>query len=185
MTGITKINLRAALQYFILVALVFLLGVWLRAKANEEGSPKLQEAEAYCLGLPFEGLSVEDYPDVKLGSTKAWNKYLKGLTPYDIQFEGEGYINKNGINVKCVLLSNGQLVGRYHNANGTDLDLNGYIIPSTGELKIHLGHASNKTLSNWYLSPVESYPETGTFVYEGTWGKKKLPSKLIFKRIYN
>lgn len=184
MTGIAKINLRAFLQYFVLVALVFLLGVWLRAKASDEEN-RVKQDEVNFPGLPFEGLSVEEYPDIKLGSKKAWNQYLKSITPEDLKFEGQGFINNNDVTVNCVLLSNGQIVGRYQNANGTNLDLNGYIIPTSGELKIHLGHASNKTLSDWQLYPVESNPESGTYIYEGSWGKKNVPSKLIFKQIFN
>lgn len=182
MTGIAKINLRAALQYFVLVGVIVLLGAWLRARDNRQEIP---DEIMYSPGLPFTGISVEDYPDVKLGSEKAWNKYVKDLSPDDILFEGHGFLSKHDVSVNCVLLSNGQLIGRYHNSNGTNLDLNGYIIPATGELKIHLGHSYNKTLSNWSLSPVESNPEEGTFIYEGTWGKKNLPSQMTFKQIYN
>lgn len=185
MTGISKINLKATFQYFLIVAIVFLVGVWMRAKAGEERNLEKPSTETYTYGLPFKGVSIEEYPEVNLGSEKAWKKYLKNVTSENIQFEGEGYIDNDKVSLNCVLLDNGQLIGRYHNYNGTNLDLNGYIVQESGKLKIHLGHSSNKTLSNWYLTPEVSESTNGTFVYEGTWGKKNLPSKLIFKQIYN
>lgn len=87
-----------------------------------------------------------------------------------------GMISNHDVDVECFLTENGELHGRYHNENGTRLDLNGYIQPD-GDLYIQLGHDSEK--SEWRLHPV-SDEISGTYRYEGTWGRSNKPSFLVF-----
>lgn len=87
-----------------------------------------------------------------------------------------GAIGDDNVSVKCWLTEDGELHGRYHNANGTDLDLNGYLQPDGG-LYIQLGHDSYKSVMQLY--PV-SDEIPGSYRYEGTWGKNGKWAYLLF-----
>lgn len=179
MNTVSKIKIRAILQYCLVVAVVFFLGTWLRGKASAE--EVAEETEKIFPGLPIYGDAKNDYPEVKLGSKKALNKYIKESPTNDIVLEGEGMISNHQVDVVCVLHPDGTVIGRYHNTNGTNLDLNGYIEPDSRNLKIHLGHEDNKTLSNWILSPQDCETGQSSYHYVGTWGRKNLPSELTLK----
>lgn len=87
-----------------------------------------------------------------------------------------GAIGDDNVSVKCWLTEDGELHGRYHNENGTNLDLNGFIEPD-GNLYIQLGHDSSKSVL--HLRPV-SDEIPGSYRYEGTWGKSGKWSYLVF-----
>lgn len=87
-----------------------------------------------------------------------------------------GAIGDDKVSVKCWLTEDGELHGRYHNENGTNLDLNGFIQPN-GDLYIQLGHDSYKSVLR--LHPV-SDEIPGSYRYEGSWGKSGKWSYLVF-----
>lgn len=91
-----------------------------------------------------------------------------------------GAISNHNVSLKCWLTEDGEIHGRYRHDNGTTLDVNGYIA-ADGSLYIQLGHDSEK--SEWRLYPV-SDEASGTYRYEGTWGKRNLESYLVFCEDY-
>lgn len=94
-----------------------------------------------------------------------------------VPLRGTGELNDGRITVECFLTEDGQIHGRYHHQNGTNLDMNGYIRPDES-LYIQLGHGSYK--SDWYLYPV-SDELSGTYRYEGTWGKNNKYTYIVFE----
>ena len=88
-----------------------------------------------------------------------------------------GTIDGKDVTMRCWLTEDGEIHGRYRHENGTTLDANGYL-KSDGSLYIQLGHASEK--SDWNLSPADS-GLSGTYRYEGYWGRKNKPSYLVFR----
>lgn len=185
MSNISKIKQRTILQYLVLVAAVIFSGWVIRYKENKQTTINAEkqriESKSLNPGISVSTNKASGYPNVKHLSDNAWNKYKKQLLSKrsDGQlFKGEGEINSKKVTVELILNSDGSLTGRYHHINGTKLDLNGYIDPSDGTLNIHLGHASDKTLSTWTLKPTESDIKNGIYKYVGKWGKKGLSSNL-------
>lgn len=133
-------------------------------------------------GLPIKGRAAGYYPDYTIKSDNNW---IEAAVPEidqadGIVLNGYGDIDYTDISVKVILLDNGQVVGRYYNSNGTKLDLNGYVDPSSGNLYIKLGHAYDSTESHWSLRPVSTDNRQGIYAYEGEWGKSRKSSRLTF-----
>ena len=84
---------------------------------------------------------VSDYPNHTFKSDKAWNaKKNTFLSIGGYKIEGSGRISDYSVKFECVVADNGSITGRYHNENGVNLDVNGYIDNETNQLKIRLGH---------------------------------------------
>lgn len=180
MTSTGKITGRAIFQYLLIVAIVFCLGLW----AQEE-SEECNEKRSYnTQGLPITEYPAGEYPEIFLGSEEAWENHIANISE-PLLYVGEGKINNQPVTVKFVLQPNGTIVGRYHNTNGVDLDLNGFVETSSGNLNIHLGHASDRTLSNWKLTYESTDDALQVYEFSGVWGKKELPSQLTIRRMEN
>lgn len=145
----------------------------------EEPSETHPEPRQYSYSsdaLPVKGHAANAYPDYRLGADWEYEDRFENILSRAStrRFSGEGYISKSNIRIEGALLANGQLIGRYHNENGINLDLNGYVDSYTGELKIRLGHDSET--SYWTLTPI--LRRGSDYHYTGTWGKAKKPSDL-------
>lgn len=168
---------RAFIQFSLLVVVVLWIGYCMRIDESESDTKAVIEHPAQ---LAITGNAVNEYPDMKFGSDTRWEEYHTDSKKYSEcpRFVGQGTIDKSDIDLIFFLTPEGQLMGRYHNHNGIGLDLNGYIEEATGDLKIHLGHDSER--SQWVMSPIEEESTDTEFVYEGKWGKKGKPSKVTF-----
>ncbi len=111
---------------------------------------------------------------LKIGNN--YNKIFNETGSTHKSLKATGAISSHNVTVRCWLTEEGEIHGRYHNDNGINLDLNGFI-QSDGNLYIQLGHGSEK--SEWRLHPV-SDEISGTYRYEGTWGKNNKSSYLVF-----
>lgn len=178
----SSINRRAGFQLLLLVAVVFGIGFYNRCKSNHSASYEDDHVALYASSDYANG-----YPDVYLGSDESWNDYRKSYLNYAgvIPVVGDGHINNMNVSVDCLLFPDGTIVGRYVNSKGISLDVNGYVESESGELRIHLGHASASTLSSWYLHSIEWESDNENYVYEGEWGKKRLSSRMVFRKLNN
>lgn len=172
-------------QLILVLGVVFVLGLYRNSKANnveneeEIADSTLALPERLVPSVAFD--SSYEIPDIVYGSDEKWENTIKDIDDETIILIGTGRIDKGNVIARCKYnLITGSLTGRYLNENGTALDLNGQISPSGDELEIHLGHKSNKTFSNWILSPVDSETKKGTYVFSGYWGKSKKPSEITF-----
>lgn len=95
----------------------------------------------------------------------------EGLINYYMSAKGE--INGYEVGFEAILASDNRIYGRYMHSNGTKLDVNG-VIDSYGNLIIKLGHGS--ATSYWVLKNRSS--SDNCIGYDGTWGRKSLPSWL-------
>ncbi len=80
-----------------------------------------------------------------------------------------GYMDDTPVSFEAVVAPDNRVYGRYHNSNGTKLDLNG-VVDSSGNLIIKLAHGHYT--SYWVLHP-DGSPHgsgTGTYYYTGPWG---------------
>ncbi|MDE6296808.1 MAG: hypothetical protein K2L89_03095, partial [Muribaculaceae bacterium] len=70
---------------------------------------------------------------------------------------------------------NNRIYGRYHNSNGTNLDMNG-VQDASGNIIIKLAHGDYT--SYWVLKPESRghYSGSGTYSYNAEWGKSDKPS---------
>lgn len=176
MSEITSIHIRAYLQYILLMCVIIGLGYYLRSHDSGHGSIDQTEANLPSQ-LVVTGTPANTYTNKKLGSNKAWQKYLSSDEAATLPlYNTEGTISKYDVTMQFIVTPDGSIIGRYHNANGTNLDVNGYIESPSGNLYIHLGHGSE--LSSCQFSLVESESSATAYVYQGTWGKKKKPAKL-------
>lgn len=153
-------------------------------ESEEKAAEKTPENRSYTYSsdaLPISGHAANKYPDYNLGYDWEYEEKFEDMLarPSTRRFVGEGYISKSNVSVEGVLLSNGQLIGRYHNENGINLDLNGYVDSYTGELKIKLGHKSET--SYWTLAPMVK--RGSDYHFTGTWGKASKPSDLTISLI--
>lgn len=123
------------------------------------------------------------FPEEFFGTDERWHAYKSTQSGGNMLLSGSGFISDNSIELECLLRPNGTVVGRYHNENGTNLDMNGMLSSGGDNLIINLGHDSNGTYSQWRLYPVDYESEDGWYVFEGTWGKSNKPSRLILKKI--
>lgn len=144
-----------------------------------EEEPAEQPVRAYTYdssALPISGHAANSYPDKRIGDD--WDYYSDDYLsrPGAKKISGEGYISKNSVAVEGVLLANGTIIGRYHNENGINLDMNGYVDSYTGDVKIKLGH--NSETSYWTLHSQMS--RGNAYQYSGTWGKNDKPSEMVF-----
>lgn len=147
---------------------------------NDAVAEEPVESISQAKGLPIKAMAAGYYPDYTIKTDYNW---IEAAVPEidsadGIILNGYGHINNSDISVNVILLDNGQIVGRYHHSNGTKLDLNGYVDPSSGNLYIKLGHAYDSTESQWTLWPISTDKERGVYVYEGEWGKNNKPSML-------
>ena len=187
MTPTNSLLIRAYLQLLLLVVIVFGIGCYKRDGLNFDGinlksftfwdsSDKDKTSTTVApTRLMAVYTSANAYPEVKFLSDGAWKNYVSTST-YP-RYDGKGNIGTDNVGFNIELRPNGTMVGRYYNANGTLLDFNGYINSSTGDLHIHLGHG--KELSDWTLTPVSSESSRSRYVYEGTWGRRNKPSRII------
>lgn len=170
-------------QLILVIAVVMIIGLYRNGKAtnteneNEEVENSLPDRLEPQVALN----SSDEIPDMVFGSDEKWENEAKDIDDETIILVGNGYISESNIKVKCKYnLIDGGMTGRYHNENGTDLDLNGQVSPSGDKLEIHLGHKSNNTFSKWTLYPLEEETEKGRYAFKGHWGKSKKPSEIIF-----
>ncbi|MCH5241960.1 MAG: hypothetical protein J1F67_06005 [Muribaculaceae bacterium] len=182
MVNTLKVIRRANLQFFFVIVIVAALGIWQRMDAAKENSKSNDVISQSIKGLPVKDNSMYEPTEYQFGSDKKWNNYKKKIEAENVIYEGRGYISNHNVEVELFLTPQGQVAGRYHNENGTKLDLNGNVDASTGDLVIQLGHENNKTKSIWRLHPASTNIEDEIYEYDGTWGKKDLPSKLTLKR---
>lgn len=136
----------------------------------------VEEVVAVSEGLPIYGYAANRYPNYKIGNRDILDVLPSGIDGHTLT--GSGYISQSSVSVNCVLLFNGQIVGRYHNTNGINLDVNGYVDSDTGTLHIKLGHDSEESL--WTLYPDYS-PDYDVYVYTGVWGRSNKPSSMRFR----
>lgn len=153
--------------------------------AETEKAPSVSSEESVSIsGLPFPGSPTLTYPDRRFGSDTAWEEEIiamggrENLESARRMINANGHIDSNSLDLSLVMLPGGQLIGRYHNENGVNLDVNGYV-DNTGTLHIHLGHGNQQ--SSWTLTPDYADVNDGIFHYSGEWGKKKFPSEMTFK----
>lgn len=170
-------------QLALVFIVVFVIGLYRNGKAKN----KEKEQEMHELSLPDRlepQIALEasyEIPDLFYGSDEKWEKSAKDIDDETIILVGEGWISNHKVITECKYnIIDGSLTGRYHNENGTELDLNGQVSLSGDELEIHLGHKSDKTFSKWILYPKESETKNGTYVYSGYWGESKKPSEITF-----
>lgn len=188
MVNTLKVIRRANLQFIFVIVIVAAIGFWQRMDAAKENSTEEREERIVVesvQGLPVKDKSFYTPNEYSFGTDKQWNFVKKQLEGEYGLYEGTGHINNNSVNVEFILLPNGEIMGRYHHENGTQLDLNGTVNASNGNLLVRLGHEKNKTLSVWRLKPTYTNADEEIYEYEGTWGKKELPSKLTLKRKSN
>lgn len=177
MAGSVSIHIRAYLQYTLLLCAVIALGHYMRAK-NSSQDTSTQSEVVLPSQLVVTGTPANTYPAKKLGSEKAWQKYLSSDEATSLpHYNAEGNISTYDVTMQFTVAPDGTIIGRYHNANGTNLDVNGYVESPSGKLYLRLGHGSE--LSTCQFSFVESISTSSSYVYQGTWGRKKKPARLI------
>lgn len=102
------------------------------------------------------------------GESDAVRSVINGGNYY--YMSGSGYISQSDIEFSAVKGPDNRIYGRYHNENGTNLDMNG-VQDASGNLIIKLGHGA--ATSYWVLRPTGSSHNSGsgTYSYRGSWGK--------------
>lgn len=181
---IKKITWLAFIQCIIIICCVWFAANWIYGYDSKTVDENYVDKSH--MGLPVSSSDrVKDYPDYIFKSNKKWNVHKETLLASDAckRVDGIGKISKSSINLDCILTENGSILGRYHNENGINLDVNGYIEAETNQLKIKLGHESET--SYLILSPIENEKsnQSDEYSYSGTWGKKQLPAEISFKII--
>lgn len=182
---IRKINCFVFLQCLLIIG-----SVWIAANVffdchSNAGKGKSADATAMATSLPIVQSTYTDYPYYSFKSDKKWKKQKESLISEknNTVIEGNGTLSHYNVSLDCVLTGDGAIIGRYHNENGISLDVNGFIVGDTRELKIRLGHGSETSYLS--LSPVsdDKSIEKNEYKYFGNWGKKKLPTEITFKII--
>ncbi len=113
----------------------------------------------------------------RMGSDKKMDQLYMETGSTNVPIEATGMISSHNISMKGWITEEGTIHGRYHNENGINLDFNGYI-RRDNSLYIQLGHDGEK--SDWILYPVPSELPSGSYRYEGKWGKSQKDSFVTF-----
>lgn len=95
-----------------------------------------------------------------------------GYSTRGYRISGSGIIRNNSVTTDFYIEPDGSIHGRYHNANGVSLDVNGYM-DRNGNIRLRLGHDAET--SYWTL-----YHQEG-FRYTGYWGRQDVPSSITFR----
>lgn len=170
-------------QLALVFIVVFILGMYRNGKAdNAEKENEIVESSLPDRLVPQVAFdSSNEIPDIGYGNDEKWEETAEDIDNETVILVGDGFIGEDHVTVRCKYNPiNGEMTGRYHNENGTNLDLNGQISPSGDELEIHLGHKYNNTFSKWTLYPVKEKTEDGKYAFQGHWGKAKKESEIIF-----
>lgn len=185
MTPIAKLNLKVFFQLFTVVVIVFLIGCYMRGndldkKEQEQKKEKNIESLTAYSNSDFPSEFALQYPEYKFKGDNKWNeeKYSLNLSNGGEFISGKGFISKSEVEMDLILFPNHQITGRYNNiTRNVKLDVNGYI-DEEGVIRIHLGHGSE--LSTLILRNEQNLSEQNIYKYKGEWGKKKLPSEIVF-----
>jgi hypothetical protein len=182
MDAVVKTNVTSTIQCVLVI-----VAVWFAANlyANHIGgsNEELAEQSFSHIGLPHSKSHLSNYPENIFKSDKNWKEEQDKLLKNDgnVAISAIGHLNYQTVTMDCIITNDGALIGRYNNPNGVNLDVNGYFDDDDNTLKIRLGHG--KEASTMVLTPKENenQDQQEDYIYNGTWGKKARPVKMVFK----
>lgn len=148
-------------------------------KEEQEKKERIESLSTYS-NIDFPSELALQYPNYKFKGDTKWNDEKQNiiLAEGGVFMTAKGRISKSDVEMSLILLPNHQITGRYNNlTKKVKLDVNGFI-DEEGVIRIHLGHGSE--LSTLILRNEQNLSEQNIYKYKGEWGKKKLPSEIVF-----
>lgn len=182
--SLTNSKKRCKRQLWLLLGVLFVVACFMNYYKTHSSDHKKSDTETVDkMATDRLHVSAPQPDNFEIQSFKSDKKFDKFMSDFSDKkfdkFSADGELNYSSFTMYGIITNDGNILGRYHNANGTRLDVNGKINPDDGSIDIDLGHGN--THSKMTLTPDDSDNSDDKYEYSGKWGRKKKNVSLNFK----